>query len=332
MARQGKRIKAAASDTLSPHVLVWLLGMCSVATVMVLVNKHVFRQIPCPCLVTGLQNAATVLINLGATSVGIFEMKQWQLGELKQFVVQGALFAATLGLSNFGLPRVATSTLIVPKSLTTIFCMWAESWLGMATFGQTAHVALITSFGGSVLYAMSDEHYESAGYLAFLLVSLLNCLVSVYERTINLSIEQTAVGCSCYKNVVSVPFFIVFALLTGEHDKIQQVALSWELCGLVFLSTILGFGLSLCYASLYKITSATTVLAAANLNKLATSVVGSQVFVEHTSRSAGVGILLSLGGVIVYAMDKARMDVFQPQIFGSGLLLLCLGVFMLIGM
>ena len=99
-----------------------------------------------PPLLILLQNAATVLINVAATKAGFLEMKPWKLSEIKQFLVpqtashavihhwwqvQGLFFAATLGLSNFGLPRVATSTLIVPKSLTTIFCMWAETWLGL---------------------------------------------------------------------------------------------------------------------------------------------------------------------------------------------------------
>jgi len=329
MARS-KSANATPSDVISFTVLTWLLGMCSVATIMVLVNKHIFREVPCPCVVTGLQNAATVVINLLATRVGVLQMKPWRLYEIKQFLVQGALFAATLGLSNFGLPRVATSTLIVPKSLTTIFCMWAESWLGVASFGRTSWAALIVSFAGSVLYAMSDKHYEAAGYLAFLAVSVLNCLVSVYERTINLSIEQTAAGCSCYKNLVSLPFFLAFAVLTGEFQTMQQAEFTWELSGLILVSTLLGFGLSLCYATLYKITSATTVLAAANLNKLATSVIGSRVFVEHTSQSAGIGILFSLGGVIVYAMDKAQVNVFSLSAFGTISLLLCAGVFMLI--
>lgn len=325
----GAKTAVSEKSTLSTRVCGWLLAMCTVATVMVIVNKHVFKQLPCPCIVTGVQNAATVLINVAATKAGFLEMKPWKLSEIKQFLVQGLFFAATLGLSNFGLPRVATSTLIVPKSLTTVFCMWAETWLGLATFGITAHLALLTSFGGSVLYAIEDVNYEPAGYLAFMAVSIVNCLVSVIERKISVSVEQTPAGISCYKNLVSVPFFVVFALLTNELNTIQTVQLSSNVLSMALLSTFLGFGLSLCYANLYKITSATTVLATANVNKLATSIFGNKIFVERTTPSAGLGLMLSLGGVMVYALDKARVNVMAPHVIISMAFVLCLGVYIL---
>ena len=148
---------------------------------------------------------------------------------------------------------------------------------------MTAHAALLTSFGGSLLYAMKDVNYEPAGYLAFLMVSIVNCLVSVVERKISVSVEQTAVGISCYKNLVSVPFFIIFAFLSNEHATIQSAKPSTNVLLLALVSTFLGFGLSLCYANLYKITSATTVLATANVNKLVTSIFGNRIFVERTT-------------------------------------------------
>jgi len=296
---------------------------------MVLVNKHVFMQLPCPCIITGFQNAATVVLNVLAARAGLLSMNPWRLSEIRQYLVQGALFAATLGLSNFGLPRVATATLIIPKSLTTVFCMVAESAMGMAGFSAVSRIALLVSFGGSVLYGMADTHYEFSGYLAFLLVSVLNCLVSVYERKINLSVEQTPTGCSCYKNMVSVPFFVAFAWMTREDQKFATAQLDSFLLLLILVSTVLGFLLSLCYATLYKLTSATTVLAAANVNKLATSVVGGRVFSEQTTLSAGFGLFLSLGGVVVYGLDKANVELTDPRTLGGLVASLTLGIALL---
>ena len=216
-----------------------------------------------------------------------------------------------------------------------------------ATFGITAHLALLTSFGGSVLYAIEDVNYEPAGYLAFLVVSIVNCLVSVIERKISVSVEQTPAGISCYKNLVSVPFFVIFSLLTNEYTALQSTQMSSTVLLMALASTFLGFGLSLCYANLYKITSATTVLATANVNKLVTSIFGNKIFVERTTTrcngsckccalsivlvlySAGMGLMLSLGGVMVYALDKARVDILSPHVIIGITFTLCSGVYIL---
>lgn len=154
-----------------------------------------------------------------------------------------------------------------------------------AQFSRTAHYALLISFAGSVMYATQDLHYEAPGYSAFVAVSLLNCVLTVYERRINLSVQQTPVGCSCYKNLISLPLFLAFSVLAQEPQKLPPLQeLPVTLWVGILLSTVLGFGLSLCYATLAKTTAATTVVAASNMNKLLTSLVGSHIFKERTTR------------------------------------------------
>jgi len=308
------RMGTKATDSLSLDVLWWVFAMCGIASIMVMINKFIFQAVPLPCLITCFQNFMTVLINIGASRAGVLTMKPWKLHHLRSFSVQGFLLALTLGMSNFALPKVATSTLIIFKSLTTILTSWTETALGLATFSVRAHIALATSFAGAVVYSLGDSYYDPVAYQLFFAVAIVNCCLSTYERLLGLQIDQTPTGCSCYKNLISLPFFLIFAVLTGEPAQLLTLLpqLTPVVCMAILATAVLGFLLSLCYSTLYRITAATTVLAASNVNKIVTSILGNPAFGEHTSPEAAGGIMLSLGGIIVYAFDKAGMDLMQP--------------------
>jgi len=299
-------------------VLAWLLLMCVLSTAMLMVNKHVVRSIPCPCLISCTQNAITVALNILAVKSGALEMKPWQISHLQKYMVQGVFFTATIGLSVAGLPKVATSTLIVFKSLTTMLTSCTEMCLGLAIFSRREHAALTASFLGSVLYASQDAYYDAAAYQLFLLVALVNCGLSTYERKVVLVVDQTPVGCSCYKNVISVPLLLIAAVMNDEFRiffEVVYVTPVYIYMGLM-VTTCFGFGLSLCYATLYRLTAATTVLVTSNVNRIVTAICGNHIFDEHTSPWAGVGVFVSLCGSLVYTFEKSKMDFLEPKAIG----------------
>lgn len=75
----------------------------------------------------------------------------------------------------------------------------------------------------------------------------------------------------------------------------------------VLLSGFLGFGISLCYSTLNKITSATTITTANNFNKILTTIIGSVLYSERTTMGAGVGLFTSMSGIVMYGyVQKGR--------------------------
>lgn len=138
---------------------------------------------------------------------------------------------------------------------------------------------------GSLLYASNDEYYDVAAYGIMLLWVITNVGGATYDKKATIEVEQTPVGCSCYKNMLSLPLLLFAGSMNGELANVSTVAakLDSSMWFQTILSGFLGFGISLCYSSLNKITSATTITTANNFNKILTTIVGSRMYGERTS-------------------------------------------------
>jgi len=312
-------------DTIRLPLLLGVFGAVSIS--MVVVNRNVMTALPSPCVVLLFQNGATVLINLASVRLNLLTMKPWSFREMKKFSVNALFMAASLSLNMLALPRVAVATLLVFKSLQVILSAWTETVLGTATFNMQAHACLAASFTGAVLYSSSDSYYNFSAYCIMLLWVVINVGGATYDKKATIEVDQTPAGCSCYKNLLSLPFLLIGSVLNSETATLSQLIMNSSvpshIWAQVLLSGVLGFGISLCYSSLNKLTSATTITAANNFNKILTTIIGSQLYQERTSESAGFGLFFSMASIVVYGHINSKGKV-PIQITGSVVLTMLL--------
>lgn len=299
--------------------LPWFLFFACVSISLVIVNKAVMQSFPYPMSLLIFQNGATILLNLGGTWLGVFEMKPWQLQHLLQFGVQSCMMACSLTLNLAGLPGTAVATLLVFKSLQVVLTAFLEWVLRIAVFSTQAYLCLGACLGGSLLYAWSDTYYDPSAYAILLLCIVINAAQQIYERGITVQVEQTPVGCSCYKNVMTLPVLLVSAASSGElQDMTQAVpALPQHILLLAVASAALGFGISLAYSSLNKLASSTSITVANNFNKLLTTMAAQVVFAEHIVPSAAAGLLLSLMSSVCYGLETRRNKSRTQETLGK---------------
>jgi len=162
-----------------------------------------------------------------------------------------------------------------------------------------------------VLYQQTDRYFDATAYTILGVWITVNAFQQVYERGITLQVEQTAAGCSCYKNVMSLPVLIASAYVTGELDDLPDsvLKLSSSSMLLILASGGLGFGISFCYNTLNKISTSTTITVANNFNKLLTTMAAQVVFAETLLPVAVGGLLVSIVASLGYALEMGR----QPK-------------------
>lgn len=211
----------------------------------------------------------------------------------------------TLSLNLVSLPKNAVATLLVFKSLQVLLTAALERLLQIQQFSRRACLCLGAIFLGSLIYAQSDAYYEPSAYILLLVWIVVNSFQQIYERGITVTVDQTAAGCSCYKNLMSLPFLLAQAASNGELTGLPGAVaeLSWKSVGLVMASGGLGFGISYCYSTLNKISDSTTITVANNFNKLLTTIAAHLIFAESLQLISVVGLVVSIAASLGYAIE-----------------------------
>jgi len=69
---------------------------------------------------------------------------------------------------------------------------------------------------GSVVYSYFDMAYDTIGYAWLSLNTSLFALNVLYEKHAVVTVDQTAVGISCYQNLLSLPLLVAGCIHSGE--------------------------------------------------------------------------------------------------------------------
>lgn len=214
----------------------------------------------------------------------------------------------TLSLNLVSLPKNAVATLLVFKSLQVLLTAALERLLNIQQFSGRATLCLGAIFLGSLIYAQSDAYYEASAYLLLLVWIVVNSFQQIYERGITVNVDQTAAGCSCYKNLMSLPFLLAQATANGELEGLPEAVtgLSGGSLALVAASGGLGFGISYCYSTLNKTSDSTTITVANNFNKLLTTIAAQAIFAESLEWASVAGLVVSIAASLAYAIEMKR--------------------------
>jgi hypothetical protein len=154
---------------------------------------------------------------------------------------------------------------------------------------------------GAILYAKHDLTFSILGYM-WLCVNIIG--TSIYQiyikKIIHLPLFENvgSIRMSYYNNLISLPMLFICACIMGELTTLSSkfnlnYLLDIKSIGLVLVSGILGFSLSISAFALNKRISATSMMVANNANKFSIIVL-SEIFIQPT-----LDIMASIGAVSV---------------------------------
>lgn len=288
------------------------LFMCASVS-MVIFNKMVMQSFPYPNVLLMVQNSITIFLNCVGTQAGIFSMKPWQMDHFKVWALPTATFSIMLLTSLYALPLVAVATTVVFRNIGTVLVALGDS----VFFGKEFNTEMKTAIGviifGSVVYGYYDLDFNMNGYIWMTANTCIFACNVLYEKYAVVSVDQTAVGVSCYQNILSIPLLTVALLSSGETEAMAAYkVLSFSLQGIIILTGFFGCLLSICYMSLNKFASPTSITIASNLNKLVSAIVGGLVFHSTFTAHAVVGLLICMAGGYMYSTAPKPSKTEEP--------------------
>ena len=73
---------------------------------------------------------------------------------------------------------------------------------------------------GSLVYSYFDLDFNYTGYMWMTLNTIIFAINVLYEKYAVVSVDQTAVGVSCYQNILSLPLLMIMLISTGDHAEL----------------------------------------------------------------------------------------------------------------
>lgn len=292
---------------------VFWFGLFMTASVsMVIFNKLVMQSYNYSTFLLIIQNTITIALNLVGTKAGIFTMNEWKLEHFKIWALPTVTFSIMLVTSLKALPLVAVATTVVFRNISTVLVACGDALLFSKEFNKDMKIAIAVILAGSIVYSYFDMNFNMVGYLWMVANTILFTCNVLYEKYAVTSVDQTAVGISCYQNILSLPILAVTLITSGETGAIDAwVVLPGHMQVIILLTGVFGCLLSVCYMSLNKFASPTAITIASNLNKLVSAILGGLVFQSSVTPHAVAGLLICMAGGYMYS-NAAKKQPKEP--------------------
>ena len=290
----------------------WFGGLLVASVAMLVGNKIVAESYTSNNLTILFQQVIATIILYGGIRTGKFEQtKPYTQQQFISLLIPAFLSSLQLLTSLKSLPYVAIATTVVFRNISTFACAFIETTFLGATISTRAKGALVVIFIGAIIYAAQDINFNFWGYLYLSFNCVAYTINNVYSKVTITDMDQTGSGVSMIQLLISLPVFTLYAAFFGELPGGLYKA--FELRGTVlyvflFLG-LMGTLISMSYNNLYKLVSATSIVVAANMNKVAAILLAWFVFGKPLSAMQVFGLLICIGGGIAYSVilqqDKA---------------------------
>lgn len=308
----------ASKDSLREQA-VWYGFFCLSSVGMQLLNKAIakdFRERG----VQSLDNVLMIWQQVAAIVLNLFCVRAiggdtWRISRItKEQVVRLLLpsvnFVFMLVCSLKALKTVHVATVVVARNLSTVFVCIGETFLFDKHCSWRAVCCLFVIFCGSLIYGFADLSFEPEGYMWQTANSLLFVIGQLYEKwAMGKSKDQTPLGISTIKNSISVPVLLGMMAFQSEFGQLANLSESgvfdlprwtWTWIALSGAGTC---ALSICYMTLYKISSATAITVGGNFNKAITIILASLFFQQAMGYMQTIGLAVCILGSLWYSLE-----------------------------
>jgi solute carrier family 35 protein len=198
-------------------------GYCISASLLSIINKWAVMKFPYPGALTALQyftSAAGVFI---CGWLNFIERDTLDLLTMWRFLPAAIIFYLSLFTNSELLLHANVDTFIVFRSAVPVFVAIGETlflhqpWPSIRTW-----ISLVTIFGGSVLYVLTDYQFTVMAYSWALAYLVSMSIDFVYIKHVVMTIGLNTWGLVLYNNLEALLLFPLELLIMGELKKIKH--------------------------------------------------------------------------------------------------------------
>lgn len=290
---------------------------------MTLLNKSLAINFPFPFLVLAIQNVVTVGFTFVADRLGTLSMNRWQISHLIATIPAATLYVVVLYTSLMGLGMVSIPLLVVCRNLMPLTTAIGEMIFLGEKFPMDQLGSLFVVFLGAVLYTVNDSTFSFSGVGVVLLNMVLTAGLTLVEKQLSSKCggEQTPTGIRCYRDLLSIPMFLVLAVMHSNFGT-HKLHLDMNTFLVLVISCVFSFSIGLGYYTLQKLVAATSIVVANIVYKLLTSFVSFVFFPVRVDPLGWLGMTVGFAGIAWYSWLRQRpkapvLPVTQSQSLNS---------------
>eukprot|EP00055_Hartaetosiga_balthica_P002896 m.139779 g.139779 ORF g.139779 m.139779 type:complete len:329 (+) comp24544_c0_seq1:176-1162(+) len=295
-------------DVLTPVLAYSVCSMTMIFTNKLVLSSYSFEY---PSVVLLFQGSIACLVMKVLEAAGIIKLEPINWATTKKWLPVTFFFGLMLYTGSQTLVFLAIPIVTVFKNLTNLVIAYGDWYF----FNQTVTTGVLLSFFmmvvGSILTGFTDLEFSLVGYIWMALNCLSQAGYVLYAKHAKTSTQLSEWGMSYYNNALCVVLMCISSVLTGElHASLQSPAI-YEMGFLVslFLSGIVGTGLSFTVFWVISATSPTTYSMVGSLNKIPITILSVLIFKTHMSWKMIVSITFGLLSGIVYTRAKIKAKV-----------------------
>eukprot|EP00240_Pyramimonas_obovata_P014801 CAMPEP_0118929296 /NCGR_PEP_ID=MMETSP1169-20130426/6339_1 /TAXON_ID=36882 /ORGANISM="Pyramimonas obovata, Strain CCMP722" /LENGTH=215 /DNA_ID=CAMNT_0006871459 /DNA_START=294 /DNA_END=941 /DNA_ORIENTATION=- len=184
--------------------------------------------------------------------------------------------------SMYALETVTVPTIVVVRNLATLVTTVFDVAFLKTKITPYEISALLTILGGAIYYGYKDINYHYVGYCWLAVNVLATSGYQVYVKRLVAMTKFNSSTMTYYNNMLCLPCLLMGAYLQHEIEHIDKILVVPPFVQfLTFISTLLGFAMSVTGFLLNHEISATSIMVVNNSNKFVLIFI-SEFLIAHT--------------------------------------------------
>mmetsp|Transcript_3770 Transcript_3770/g.7782 ORF Transcript_3770/g.7782 Transcript_3770/m.7782 type:complete len:303 (-) Transcript_3770:239-1147(-) len=287
-----------------------IVAYCIVGNALTIVNKIVMLHYPYPNVVVLLQCIVTIgLVRFGERFLpqitGEVKPLEWPL--IKVWIWLTILFFVMLLSSMYALETVTVPTIIVVRNLATLVTTVFDVTFLKTKITAGEVVTLFAILGGAVYYGYKDINFHIVGYCWLAVNVFATSGYQVYVKRLVAVTKFNSSTMTYYNNTLCLPFLFVGAQIENEFEYLGAFfATSGYVQILTWVSTVLGFAMSITGFLLNHEISATSIMVVNNSNKFALIFINEFLIAHTQTLQSGMACAMVMAAAAVYSYLRMK--------------------------
>ena len=274
---------------------------------LLIINKITLAYIPAPCFLLFCQLLASGVAVRALAAFRVLVADRLEYEKAKGFLIVVFTFVTTLFANMKSIQLAPVDTFICLRSTTPlILAVLDYFFLGRDLPSAKSFASLIGIAMGVVMYVNIDSNFSVQAYLWIVVWYVVSIFEIIYVKHLVSSIAMTTWGQTYYQNILSVPFLLMMFILLGERQVLENIEWTFGAVFFILLSCVAGLGMSFLSFHLRDMISATSFAIVGNMCKVATILVNTFIWDQHSSPTGILSLFICLGSGAMYSQAPMR--------------------------
>lgn len=274
---------------------------------LLIINKITLAYVPAPCFLLFCQLLASGVAVRVLAELRVLVADRLEMEKAKGFLIVVFTFVTTLFANMKSIQLAPVDTFICLRSTTPlILAVLDYLFLGRDLPSAKSFGSLIGIAMGVLLYVNIDSNFSVQAYLWIVVWYVVSIFEIIYVKHLVSSIAMTTWGQTYYQNILSVPFLLMMFVLLGEKQVLENTEWTFGAVFFILLSCVAGLGMSFLSFHLRDMISATSFAIVGNMCKVATILVNTFIWDQHSSPTGILSLFICLGSGAMYSQAPMR--------------------------